>query len=224
MKANQFIGLVKFFRNEDYLDKLIEGCFHCTPPEVYRLDKQEGISDKFESCSFSYRKSRNDADIQLNVNGRNLTDVLGLTLHNGQQQDSWMHCWFVLRLPNSENDLKQLIEDVKKMKCQFGNHYAFIPNSNLKDSIYRLQKNSELPLAGGEVEYSGDNSLWGNKCKSLEYSYQREFRFLFGECSVTEMAPYVVNIENGLSDLILKDPDLQLTSKDGEQVWFHIRA
>jgi hypothetical protein len=70
MEKNQFLGLVKFFRNEDYLDSLISGTFHCTPPEVYRLDKQEGVSDKSESCAFSYRKDRGDNPIKVTFAGK----------------------------------------------------------------------------------------------------------------------------------------------------------
>ncbi|WP_033570615.1 hypothetical protein [Dickeya undicola] len=224
MKENQFLGLIKFFRNEDFLEKLIEGCFYCIPPEVYRLAKQEGVSDKFESCSFSYRKSRGDDDIKLKINDIELKGVHGVTVHNAQQRDAWMHCWFTLRLPKDENSLSQLIQDIEKMKYQFGGHYAFIPPLNLKELLERLKKHSKLPFSSSEVKYTGESSLWGNTCKSLEYSYQREYRFIFGECSVIETTPYIINIESGLNDLIFKDPDIKLKSNDNRHVWLDLSA
>lgn len=48
----EFIGLIKFFREEKKLDALINGCFYCNTPEFYRNSGYEGVSDKFESCFF----------------------------------------------------------------------------------------------------------------------------------------------------------------------------
>lgn len=224
MESNQFLGLVKFFRNEGFLDSLRSGCFHCTPPEVYRLDKQEGVSDKYESCAYSYRKERGDEPITVTFGDIDISDALGLTVHNRTEKDAWMHCWFTLRLPKDQEALDKLKEDVAKMKKQFGEHYAFIPAPNLKPLVSKLQELSEKPLFCGEVEYSGDKSKWGNLVKSLDYSYQREYRFLFGECSTSETEYYVFNNPDGFSNLIFKNTDFKMQSNDGEHVWFDLSA
>ncbi|KAB7668787.1 hypothetical protein [Plesiomonas shigelloides] len=224
MKGNQFLGLVKFFRNEVFLDKLINGCFHCTPPEIYRLDTQEGVSDKYESCAYSYRPERGDEHVTISIKDININDALGMTIHNGSNKDAWMHCWFTLRLPKDPEALDKLKEDVTKMKNLFGKHYAFIPAHNLKPLVSTLEELSEKKLFCGEVVYSGDESKWGNLVKSLEYSYQREYRFLFGECSPSETDFYIFNKLGGFSDLILKNADLKLQSKDGKDIWFELRA
>lgn len=229
MESNQCIGLIKFFRNEEFLDKLISGCFHCTPPEIYRMSKQEGVSDKFESCSFSFRKERGDEQVVIEFDGFGLkekikeSDASSMTLHNGSKTDSWMHCWFCLRLPSDQDALESLKSDIQRMKDQFGSHYAFIINADIEPFIERLKKLSKKELTCGEVEYCGDRSRWGNLCKSVDYSYQREFRFLFGECSTSETDYYIFNNPETFSDVIHKNPDLKLQDKGGECVWFDLK-
>lgn len=224
MQANEFLGLVKFFRNESFLDRLIDGCFHCTAPEVYRLDKQEGVSDKFESCAFSYRPERNDSPIILEINGQNITDLLGLTAHNKNDKDSWLHCWFTLRIPKDQEDLDCLKSDLEKMKVQFGMSYAFIPAPKLKPFVERLRSISEKPLYCGAASYSSNSSKWGNLCKATNYSYQREYRFCFGECSALEKNPYVINDPNGFKEFIYKSPGIKLQSKDFSVTWLELSA
>lgn len=222
MKSNQFIGLVKFFRNEEYLNLLLDGCFHCTPPEIYRMDNQEGVSDKFESCVFSYRKEREDEPIELSIAGHTLKETKSITLHNQAEKDAWLHCWFTLRVPDSPESLENLKEDVQRMKKEFGQHYAFIPAPNLKPLIERLEANSDKQMFCSEVKYSGDTSRWGNLVKDLSYSYQREYRFLFGECSSAETDFYIFQNPNGLADLIYKNIELKMQSKCGQQVHFDL--
>lgn len=224
MEANQFLGLVKFFRNESFLDSLISGCFHCTPSEVYRLDKQEGVSDKFESCAFSYRKERNDSPIILEINGLQITDLLGMTTQNGDDKDSWLHCWFTLRVPKDQEDLDNLKTDLEKMKTHFGRLYAFIPAPSLSPFIERLKIISREKCSCGTVKYSSNRSDWGTLCKSIIYSYQREYRFCFGECSTSEMEPYVINDDQGFEKFIYKNPELKFQSKDGTVTWFELSA
>jgi len=223
MEDNSFLGLVKFYRNEEFLDNLLDGGFHCTPPEIYRLDKQEGVSDKVESCAYSYRKERDDSPIVTKLDDVDLGDLIGFTAHNGTEKDAWMHCWFTLRSPSDQAGLDQLKRDVARMKKQFGNHYAFLPPVNLKPLIFRLNSLSTKESFCGEVGYSGDKSKWGNLCKSLGYSYQREYRFLFGECSPSEKDFYVFDAPKGFGDLIYSNSDVKLQSEDGSHVWFDLQ-
>lgn len=224
MKPNQFIGLIKFFANEDHLDNLIKGCFHCTPPEVYRLGKREGVSDKFESCMHSYRVERNDAPTTLELNGFEINDALEITIYNKQNQDSWMHCWFSLRFPKDEEALQTLKSHIAKMKQEFGHNFAFLLAPQLKSFIKRLQELGDKTFSCGEVEYSGDRSKWGNLCKAIEYSYQREYRFMYGECSTSETEFYVLNDPQGFGQYIHKNPEFKIMSKDKKVTWFDLSA
>jgi hypothetical protein len=222
VQSNQLIGLIKFFRNEDFLDKLVNGTFYCRPPEVYRLDEQEGISDKFESCNFSYRKSRKDDEIILHINDRKITEHTSLTVRKKADKDSWMHCWFSLRLPQNEKSLDQLKLDIVKMKREFGGLFAFIPAPSIGGFLDLIEELSPLPMVCDEVEYSADNSHWGSLHKSLDYSYQREFRLLFGECNTHETEPFVFSDPNKFSDIILKNPELKIKNKDNSITWLEI--
>lgn len=64
----------------------------------------------------------------------------------------------------------------------------------------------------------------GGLVKSLEYSYQREYRFLFGECSASEIEHYIFNDLDGFSNLIFKNTDFRLQSSDGKKVFFDLSA
>lgn len=222
MKANEFIGLVKFFRNENYLDKLISGIFHCQTPETYRLHEMEGVSDKLESCTFSYRKTRNDPPASLTINGIEINDALAVTIYNADEGDSWLNCWLLLRVPENENELESLKTDIALMKKQFGEHYAYISPPNLLKVIEILKNNSEKPLIHKKVRYCEDKHEWGVFCKSPSYAYQREYRFAFGSCSPSETEAYCFNCPEGFYDLIYKNPGLQLKSFDQDQAWFSL--
>lgn len=223
MKPNQPIGLVKFFRNEEYLDKLIDGYLHCQPPEVFRLSEQEGVSDKNESCRASYRKGRKgDIEYTIEIAGRTLNpeDVLGFTIQNGLSKDAWMHCWFTIRLPEDDVQLSSLKADIERMKQQFGGHYAFILATSIQTFADRLEELTDKRLIGREVVYTDDEAKWDNLTKSLDYSYQREYRFLLGECSTSEKESFVIEDSRGFSQWILKSPSLKFQNE--ENVFFDL--
>lgn len=224
MKPNQFLGIVKFFRSEheEYLDSLISGLFHCQTPETYRMSGLEGVSDKFESCAFSYRADRGDEPVSLTINDMEINDAIAITGHNGGQSDSWLNCWMSLRLPENNTELESLKEGIKLMKGQFGYHYAYILPNDLPKLIERLKQHSPKGLSCGEVVYKEDKNEWGAFCKSPSYAYQREYRFSFGTCSPLEKEPYCFRCPEGLQDLIHKNPELKIESKDGKYTWFDL--
>lgn len=221
-EKNMFLGLVKFFRNEDHLDELVKGNFHCQPPEKYRLDQQEGVSDKYESCCTSYRRSRNDPPIVLEIGGIKITDAVSVTIHNPQNgHDAWLQCWTSIRLPDNEAELNSLKEDISRMKREFGEHYALISPNNLKKLVEKITENSPLtPFLCNEVSYSDDRNEWGLFCKSTLYKYQREYRFSFGECNTHELQPQMFHIPD-CEGLIMKDCGVKLQDDSGH-VWFDI--
>ena len=222
MEPGKPIGLVKFFRNEDYLDSLLSGRFYCATPETYRLATQEGVSDKQESCAFSYRAQRNDPSISINFGHHNLSDAIAATIQNRSEKDAWMHCWFSLSLPEDQHALDRLKSDVYRMKHEFGNNYAFVPFANIQRLAEKLSQFSHKPMACGLVKYSSEPSNWGTLCKSLEYAYQREYRFLFGECSTNETAPYSLDYPERLDSLILKNEPLKIQNMDTFDTYFYL--
>lgn len=218
VKANQFLGLLKFFHNPEYMDKLLSGVMHCQTPEVYRLAAQEGRGDKNESCIMSWRRDRNDAGVEFNLNGHVIPaeDIVSVTLQSGDC-DSWLSCWLMLRLPEGEPDLEKLKQDLTRMKREFGKNFVFLPAYHAKEFLDRLRSASSKPAWAQEIVYQEDSVMWSARCKSPAYSYQREYRIGFGQCDVHEQEPYEFLVEGGFRDLMHSNISLQLRHiKTGE--------
>jgi hypothetical protein len=50
---NNLIGIVKFFRDETYLNRLVDdGCIYCKTPESYRLESLEVLVISLRAVSF----------------------------------------------------------------------------------------------------------------------------------------------------------------------------
>ena len=104
-----------------------------------------------------------------------------------------------LRLPEDAEALESLINDIRRMKEHFGSHYALIVNKNMKPFLRMLQDVSGETVWAKEVDYTEDVTHWDVSCKSQVYAYQREFRFGFGECGVSETEPYVFDHPDGFA-------------------------
>jgi len=225
MQANDLLGLVKFFRSEEYLDKLIGGLIHCQTPECYRQSDLEGVSDKHESCSYAWRSERGDDPIKVLINGHEIVEGLqALTVHNGVASDSWLSCWFMLQIPPDEEGLARLIDDIRRMKAEFGSSYAFLPAEQLQPFLNKVKTSASLSMWAGPVTYDDDHMLWSWQCKSRAYRYQREYRLGFGDCSVTELESHSFTCEGGLGDFLFKNPDLQIKHEQTGRVFFDLRA
>lgn len=226
LEANAFLGLIKFFRNEEYLDKLIGGMMHCQTPESFRLSNLEGVSDPAESCLFSWRPARGDTATEFDFNGKKLNpdEVLRLTIHNGKPMESWLHCWFCLRVPEDTEALEGLKRDLRLMKEQFGRHYAFLANTDVRPFIAMLQDAAGKKVWAQEVEYTEDVTRWDLSCKSATYAYQREYRFGFGKCELGETEPYVFTHPDGFAALIRKSPEVTLRHQADDTVLLDLKA
>ncbi len=220
--GGEIVGFVKFFRDEWKLDKLIEGCFYCNTPEFYRLSGDEGVSDKFESCIFSYRIQRRDEPIKLIIQEKHIADIQALTVQAGADYDSWLHCWMALAVPRNSEGLESLKQDIVKIKKEFGSHYAFLPAENLGKFTTRLKKLTQHKVEYGLIEYSPDASNWNSFCKSISYSYQREFRFAVGKCSPSEIEHIEITNPNGFSKLIYKNCGIEIKDKNNGTSWLNI--
>jgi hypothetical protein len=119
MSSKQFIGLLKFFNNEEYLNDLMDGVIYCNTPEFYRLSNQEGLGDFHESCVNTFRKSRGDEAPVLKINGQELEGLTALTTHKGGAKDKWLHCWFALDYPQNDDELVVLTNELNSIYfCQ----------------------------------------------------------------------------------------------------------
>jgi hypothetical protein len=222
MSSNSRIGLLKFFRDTDKLQKLKDGLFYCNTPEYYRQAGEEGVSDLHESCSHAYRSSRGDEPIKVIFGGYELIDLSALTIHINGIKDRWLHCWFALDLPDTVDDLQSLVNDINRMRKEFGQNFAFLPTQNLPLLVDRLKSISDYEFDHGLVRYSKEKMDWTIGCKSADYSYQREYRFVFGECSHTDVAPLKIENSQGFQDLIWVNGPLQIADQKAGIIWFHL--
>ena len=87
-----------------------------------------------------------------------------------------------------------------------------------------LQDVSTRPIWAREVTYTDDVTLWGLDCKSTAYAYQREYRFGFGTCSVSETEPHVFDHPDGFGRLIYKNADFVMRCNEDGSVLLDLMA
>jgi hypothetical protein len=206
MEEKRIAGLLKFFDCRDYLEDLLGGLVYFNTPERHRLDRKEGRGDPHESCRFAFRKERGDLPIQMTFAGKEIKEILGLTMHNGGRKEGWLHCWSAILLPADLNELRRLRDDINRLREEFGKRYVFLPGDRInrftKALRGELQAESADVLDHGLVEYSSSEDERGVWCKSSTFAYQREYRFVLGECGHTEASPKIVRCPAGFKDIV----------------------
>lgn len=222
MEEGQFFGLVKFFRNEKYLEQLLDGMFYCNTAEFYRQHDSEGVSDLHESCTHAYRSERGDAPIKLLIDGKPLEGLVNATLRVAGLDDRWLHCWTCLRAPGDEDQLESLVNDLEQIRREFGVNYAYIRPDRVRPFIEHLQTLTEHPVVGYEVEYSEDSLKWSPLCKSEKYRYQREYRFMVGKCGALHTEPLIVESNTGFRDFIEKNVSLRISNDEQNWIYFQM--
>ena len=210
MQANQICGLFKFYRQETRLDQLIAGTIHANTAEFYRTHKAPGVRDPYESVSWAYREEAGDPPPRMWVNDRELTGLTRLTVRGTGMKDRWLHCWTILRFPESPAALDQLVADLQRMREEFGTHYGFIFPQDTNALLGRIQKCTKHEVNCAEVSYTNDMRNQSPVCKAEEYRYQREWRILIGEPPEHSTEPLRIDVSGGLSAHIHKDPPLRL--------------
>lgn len=216
------VGLLKFFREEAILDSFIDGMFWCNTPEFYRLSTEKGVGDLNESCSISYRSARGDAAIKLEIEGKEIQEITSLTMHSSQAKDKWLHCWFIFEIPINDAETKQLVSEINRMRVEFGNNYAFIAGKDISELARRVQSETEHKVDYGRVTYSGNQMEWNYSCKSLKYKYQREFRFVVGNCHHHDVNPLKVLSSVTFRDIVQKNPVIDFRDKETGELLFYM--
>lgn len=222
MPEKQLAGLLKFFDRSDYLDDLLGGLVYCNTPERYRLDCKEGRADPHESCAFAFRKERGDAPVQVTFAGQEIKEILTLTMHNGGRKQGWLHCWSAVILPASLDELQQLCTDINRMREEFGRRYVFLPGSHIESFAEKirssLRTSSNDAVDHGLVQYSASKDERGVWCKPTAYAYQREYRFVVGECGHTDLTAKPIRCAEGFRDMLHTDGVFEIRGDKGEEV------
>jgi len=219
------IGILKFFSNESILDALISGTLYCNTPEYYRLSKLEGVSDLNESCLFSFRPERGDDDISLEINGKKISNIKRMTAHNPGLREGWLHCWMAIESPRNDDKLETLKIDISRLQKEFGPHYVFISNDKIESFLNIIKALfAEHYVASKKVVYSEKATDWSPSCKAISYSYQRELRFIIGECEKNHVDPLVRTYAGGFSQCIQKDPEIIIRNEGEKDPLFKLTA
>lgn len=217
-------GLLKFFRKELYLDSLLNGYLYLNTPEYYRNLNDKGVGDVNESCvhSYSILRDRYQEVPKILINGSELSGLTSAILKSDSLPEGWLQCWFVIDFPKNSEELIKLTNDINKVRNEFGNNYLFLPSSKSKEYANRLQKKINNDLQYFRVKYSDKPLEHSIGCKKNEYSYQREFRFIFDQCHHNTDAPLKIHCDEGFNDLMFKNPILQIVDEDTGYIHFNL--
>jgi hypothetical protein len=206
------IALIKFFSEEEHYLSFKKGTNIFRTPHYYRRDKSVGRGDRSESCIGSWNKELGDEMPNIIINGVkvNLDDAQSLLIYSAdEQKDAWLQSWAVIEAHNNfENSLQKMLND-------FGTYFVILPATKISAYRQLLAKTSGCKVHMGGVRYSDDPLERSLVVKDSKFSYQKEFRFLLGECSKDEKVDKKFQLQ-GINKMLLEASTLKLTSPSGE--------
>lgn len=209
-RTNRYLGMIKFFRNKDYLDMFLDGTLYCNTPEYYRNSTQKGVSDRNESCVSSFYTGRGDRIERFEINGIEIPPPTRIITRQGRK-DGWLHCWAIIQLPENDKSFEKLNKDIQQLKEEFGSYYAFINSANIMPFLERIKNNTNCSFFDSEVTYFKGGYIGHSILhKSEEFSYQREYRIILGECESDCVDPKIFSIKKGFHDLVESSPCITL--------------
>ena len=108
--------------------------------------------------------------------------------------------------------MRMLRKNLTRQRQKFGLCFVALRAKHIEELLGRIEA-LETDVHCGPVAYSSDPNEQGCTCKRPEFAYQREFRFLVGECAERSTDPKVLQIGD-LRDILLIDGTLELVDKD----------
>ncbi|MEL0630925.1 hypothetical protein [Psychromonas aquatilis] len=209
---SQAVALIKFFSREDHYLSFKKGTNLFRTPHYYRKDKSIGRGDRSESCLGYWDKQLGDEMPNIIHNGDkvNFDDAESILVYPAaEQKDAWLQSWAVIGPHNNfENSLEQMLNE-------FGTYFVILPATKISAYRHLLAKASGCKVHMGGVKYS-DNPLERSLVvKDSKLSYQKEFRFLLGECSKGEERDKKIQLQ-GMDKMLLEASSLKLTSPSGD--------
>ena len=209
------LAYLKFFRSEQYLDDLIAGKFFCNTPKYYRLNYEPGVGDGQEAVSYSGGNDHlTGVDLSasigpvsvgamLQATGLNPDNIKTLEIAKNVEgyEHGWLHCWFAIDKVGDASQLAQLLTNLKRVREEFGCNYASLNADGYTKLLRRFEERGIAPVRTARVSYSDSAFHNGIECKRLQYQYQQEFRFIFGQCDANEINPRIIELGD-LSDIL----------------------
>jgi hypothetical protein len=209
---SQALALIKFFSREEHYLSFKKGTNFFRTPHYYRKDKSVGRGDRNESCVGYWDKNLGDEMPNIIHNGDkvNFDNAQSLLIYPAaEQKDAWLQSWAVI---GPHNDFENSLE---KMLNEFGTYFVILPATKISAYRHLLAKTSGCKVNMGEVGYSDDPLKRSLVVKDSKFSYQKEFRFLLGECSKGEKLDKIIKLQ-GLNKMLLEASTLKLASPSGE--------
>lgn len=218
MKNNKYYiyGLMKFFSCEADKQKFLAGSVLLRPPHYFRTSLEAGRGDQFESCVGFYDKELGHKLPRLteNTGTLSLKDIKSILIYPvDEPYDAWMQSWCAVGTHNGFEDSLSL------MLKKFGNHFVFLPANRIETYKKRLAKKTGLPVTGGLVQYTDDRKKGSLMTKSIHFEYQKEYRFLVGECSKGETKEYEIFQVGSLNKIVTKYKTFKFTKESGEIIY-----
>lgn len=203
-------GLIKWGKRE-YLECLVQGALYLNTPEYYRVNAGKFFGDKSESCTNSYRAGRDETPpMLLGGDGVQLSalHLTAMTVYGVTSPSFYLHCWSMVSAWRNTAELNDLAADLQRQREELGPCFVALRARDIETLLARIQT-VEPDAWCSAVKYSPDPNSQGCACKYPQVSWQREFRFLVGECEEKETNARELQIGD-LSDLLLFDGRLDL--------------
>ncbi len=216
------LGLIKFFSKPEYLQEFIGGRVYANTPRFFRRLEAKGIGDANESIALGWHDGLGPADWVLEIDGHRLTDVAGFEIRFGDRPDFYIQSWMILEQPMNDEHLAEMKESVNRLRAESGPDFAIIAGKDIPAYMERLSAALGDDLNWGTVEYSDEIMAQSPLCKRTAFRYQKEFRFLLGECGNAELNPLDLVLDGNLKDLVIANSSLKLQHKETKDVIMEI--
>ncbi|PHI37257.1 hypothetical protein CBQ28_09595 [Pseudoalteromonas sp. GCY] len=206
-------SLIKFFSCREHLESFKNGSVLFRTPHYYRLCEEIGRGDQAESClGYWSRDSGHEFPEIYTEHGQalNLGSIKSLLVYPlKEQSDSWLQSWSIIGKYNKfENSIEKMLKD-------FGPYFVLLPAQNINKYVSAITKITGLKVEHGAIKYSNDIMEKSLSVKGQTFEYQKEYRFLLGECDKSCKDDLAVNISN-MSTLLSNAKSLKFENPKGD--------
>ncbi len=204
------VGVLIKWGKREYLEKLVQGELYLNTPEYYRINVDKSFGDKFESCAYAYREERDKIAPVLLKDGVPLSQFhpTSATIYGATDRSFYLHCWSMVSAWDDPGELEALVTDLRKQQEELGPCFVALRSRDIGTLLERI-RGTEPDAGCSHVEYSDDPNRQSCVCKRTQFAWQREFRFLVGECAERDTDARRLWLGD-LSDLLLFNGTLDL--------------
>jgi hypothetical protein len=208
--------LIKFFTEEEHLKQFISGSILCRTVHYYRICDDVGRGDRYESCFGYWDKSLNDTLPNIKMDNRpfDLSKASSILIYPmSEPLDGWVQCWSLIGPHNGFED------SIDKLAKEFGKYFVLLPCSKIEQYVSLISQANGISITHGLVGYSNRREEFGIGVKTDALAYQREYRFIFGECLKGAILDRTFNTKP-LYDLVIPAGSLKFVKPSGETIYY----